>query len=240
MALNSNITAIDSIARTSSKTPELPWRARALGAAATHQLGEMHRGTGIDISMLEALSNSLSVAEHWRFQPSIEHFRATVTEPGYDRFVSEGRSILDDAGQRMAELLSGIDYSADDAAARRSAVQLFADALQLPATTLHTGDKWHRRLRWRALTMAAASRPQHRGDGLGARYRRAELELLDSSPWCYQDRLLSSFEAAHRELVEHRDGLVSHLRDVASLGPDTVGQRIVDRRSRSGHRGVHT
>ncbi len=195
---------------------DLEQRAEAIGSSAAHELGDLHRHAGVNLEMLSTLSNNLGVARDWRFQPSMEHFWSSVAEPRYDELLVQCRLILSDAGDRMVDLLEEGGQRQTELAARQAAVEHFARALELPQTTLRTGEMWHRHLQLRAIARVAYNWPRTYRQSSTNRYRQAKLEILDSSPWCYQDRLLSAFEAAHRELVDGRSDLISELRFVAS------------------------
>ncbi len=210
-------------------TTELHLRAGALGASATRRLQRLQQESGLNQRRLQLLSTNLGIAQDWQHQPSISHFWTAVAEPCHDLFVAEGVEILSDVARRMTDLLNNVDIRPNDVPMRCSAVVRLAESLFLPDDVIKLGDRWLRELQLRAVARVAGNVATGRTVSFATGYRCAELELLDSTPWCYQDRLLAAFEAAYRQLSHHRTDLIDYLQSAATRPVDDCNRTTLFR-----------
>ncbi|MEM9564473.1 MAG: hypothetical protein AAGA93_17755 [Actinomycetota bacterium] len=110
-----------------------------------------------------------------------------------DRFlVATSRSTLE-------PWISGADGRAAIQRSGRDAVDRFLAALPPSDPIDELGEWWQRQLHRRAAVLALPRLLTSR-DSTEQIVGRIELDLLDSSPWCYGDRLLSAFELAQAEI----------------------------------------
>ncbi|MEL6981752.1 MAG: hypothetical protein AAFO29_04945 [Actinomycetota bacterium] len=80
-----------------------------------------------------------------------------------------------------------------------AAIDRVLDALPSSAAIDELGEWWQRQLHHRAVLRSVPRLLTNR-QSAEATVAAVELEILDSSPWCYGDRLLSAFELAHAEI----------------------------------------
>ena len=132
------------------------------------------------------------VDEGERLAEAIERFLTATSRSTLEPWVSgaEGRAAIQQTGTAAVDRLLGAVPPSDS-----------IDDL---------GEWWQRRLHRRALLRAVPRFLTSRASAeaiVGA----VELDVLDASPWCYGDRLLSAFELAHAEIRRQANGLAEDL-----------------------------
>lgn len=159
---------------------------------------------------LEALAEETD-----RLDEAIERFLVATSRSTLEPWINgaEGRAAIQRSG---IEAIDGL----------RAAIPS-ADAIDL------LGEWWQRQLHRRAM-LRATPRILLSRDAAETVVGRVELELLDSTPWCYGDRLLSAFELANAEIraraTERADdlsGRVSQRGHGALVEPRADGPAII-------------
>lgn len=183
--------------------------------AAQHQLRRLRRAglapspndywesTAVPRAELLVEHSVDAIVEEWaRLDEAIERFLTATSRSTLEPWISgaEGRAAIQQTGTAAIDRL------------------LTASPSSAPIDEL--GEWWQRQLHHRAVVRAiprllTTRRP---ADAIIA---AVELELLDASPWCYGDRLLSAFELANTEI-----------RTQASDRADTLLTRVTDRGGR--------
>lgn len=189
-------------------------QAQAIGSSATRQLADLQRSHGLNETVLRALSSNLEVVGDLGVGLPLLRFRQEVAEPRCEVLVAESGLALAEAGNRMAVLLGDMAHRSTQQD-RKAVVNSFDGALHIPRPIRPLGERWYRRLRRRTVRRLVRDWATTSAAPFSDRYRTAQLATLDSAPWSYQDRLLTVFEGADRELVDLRRDLICQLLDTA-------------------------
>lgn len=162
--------------------------------------------------------------------PSPTDYWETTAVPRAEILVEHAVDAVLDEGQRLSEAIdrfltatsrstlepwiTGADGRAAIQQTGIAAIERLVGAVPTSTSIDDLGEWWQRQLHRRAVLRSIprlATTRESAETVVGA----VELEILDSSPWCYGDRLLSAFELAHAEIrsqaKELADGLTARV-----------------------------
>ena len=158
--------------------------------------------------------------------PSPTEYWETTAVPRAEVLVEAAVDAIVDEGERLTEAverfltatsrstlepwINGAEGRAAIQQTGTAAIERLLTAVPPPDPIDALGEWWQRKLHRRALGRALPRLMTSRASTESI-ISAAELAVLDSSPWCFGDRLLSAFELAHAEIRSQANGMADDL-----------------------------
>ncbi len=191
---------------------------RASRDAADRLAGRLDRAVelhGLDRRELSATQRQIRRLRRAGLVPNANEYWESTAVPRAETLLDDSMGAIAEEADRLRDAvdrflvatsrstlepwISGADGRAAIQRSGQDAVDRFLGALPPTEPIDQLGEWWQRQLHRRAV-LRALPRLLTSRESAEQLVGRIELDLLDSSPWCYGDRLLSAFELAQAEI----------------------------------------
>ncbi len=219
---------------------------RRLGRSARDAADRLQGRLNVAIDRYDLDRRELMAAQHQVTRlrraglvPSPTDYWESTAVPRAEALVENSVDAVLDEGQRLSDAIDrfltatsrstlepwirGAEGQAAIQQTGAAAIDRLVGAVPSAESIDDLGEWWQRQLHRRAV-LRSIPRLLTSRDSAETIIGAVELEILDSSPWCYGDRLLSAFELAHAEIRSQITGVADDL--VARVSERGVGALV--------------